>query len=92
MFGKKRVYENILSFRTMSTWIRTWVAREQEGPANDVDYGEIGKWVMDNRKLIDSQSQLQTAELLTKRFPRVVAVEVMDAFKASGVLIYPNWP
>ena len=92
IFGKQRVYENILSFRTLSTVIRTWISRDPEGPGQDVDYGEIGKWVSDNRQAIDAQPALMTAEQLSKKFPRIVAVEVMDAFKSAGVLIYPNWP
>lgn len=92
-FGAKaRVYENILSFRTLSSFIRTWVERDKGGPSDQEDYAVISAWINTHRPEIDNQPLLDTAEALSKAFPRIVAVEVMNGSKTNGVLIYPRWP
>jgi len=87
----QRLYENILSFRTLSTVIRTWVEREKDGPIDQEDYVIINVYVQANRQVIDTQSMIDTAEMMTKAFPRICAVEVMNGSKTNGVLIYPRW-
>lgn len=89
---KSKVYENILSFRTLTTHIRTWVERGQEGPGDQEDWATISDWIGNNRHQIDEQPLLETAEQLCKQFPRIVAVEVLAGSKTNGVLIYPRWP
>ena len=87
----QRLYENILAFRTLNTVIRTWVEREQKGPYDQDDYKEINAYIQLNRQTIDLQAMIDTAEMLTKAFPRICAVEVMNGSKTNGVLIYPRW-
>jgi hypothetical protein len=87
----QRLYENILAFRTLSTVIRTWVEREPSGPIDQEDYVTINAYVQTNRQVIDSQAMIDTAEMLTKAFPRICAVEVMNGSRTNGVLIYPRW-
>ena len=87
----QRLYENILSFRTLSTNIRTWVERDKSGPIDQEDYVEINAYVQANRQVIDTQAMIDTAEMLTKDFPRIVAVEVMNGSRTNGVIIYPRW-
>jgi hypothetical protein len=87
----QRLYENILSFRTLSTVIRTWVEREKDGPIDQEDYVTINAYVQANRQVIDTQSMIDTAEMMTKAFPRICAVEVMNGSRTNGVLIYPRW-
>jgi len=87
----QRLYENILSFRTLSTNIRTWVEREKRGPIDQEDYVDINAYVQANRQVIDSQAMIDTAEMMTKAFPRIVAVEVMNGSRTNGVIIYPRW-
>ena len=92
MFSRpQRLYENILSFRTLSTNIRTWVERDKSGPIDQEDYVEINAYVQTNRQVIDSQAMIDTAEMMTKDFPRIVAVEVMNGSRTNGVIIYPRW-
>jgi hypothetical protein len=92
MFSRpQRLYENILSFRTLHTNIRTWVERDKSGPIDQEDYVEINAYVQTNRQVIDSQAMIDTAEMLTKDFPRIVAVEVMNGSRTNGVIIYPRW-
>lgn len=92
MFTKQRVYENILSFRTLTTVIRTWVTRGKEGPSDQEDYVELSAWVSANRQVIDAQGLMDTAEMMAKEFPRIGAIEVMNGSRTSGVLLYPRWP
>jgi hypothetical protein len=87
----QRLYENILAFRTLSTVIRTWVEREKHGPIDQEDYKEINEYIQANRQVIELQAMIDTAEMLTKAFPRICAVEVMNGSKTNGVLIYPRW-
>jgi hypothetical protein len=87
----QRLYENILSFRTLHTVIRTWVERDADGPYDQEDYKDINAYVQANRQVIDSQAMIDTAEMLTKDFPRIVAVEVMNGSRTNGVIIYPRW-
>jgi len=87
----QRVYENILVFRTLHTNIRTWVERDKSGPIDQEDYAEINTYVQTNRQVIDSQAMIDTAEMLTKEFPRIVAVEVLNGSRTNGVIIYPRW-
>lgn len=89
---KQRVYENILYFRTLSTHIRTWVERHREGPSDQEDWSAISDWIGINRSVIDEQPPMDTAEQLSRQFPRIVAVEVMNGSKTNGVLLYPRWP
>ena len=92
LFAKpQRLYENILAFRTLNTVIRTWVEREKTGPGDTEDYQEINAYVQANRQVIDAQELIDTAEMMTKAFPRIVAVEVLTGSKTNGVLIYPRW-
>lgn len=92
MFSRpQRLYENILSFRTLHTNIRTWVERDKSGPIDQEDYVEINAYVQTNRQVIDSQAMIDTAEMITKDFPRIVAVEVMNGSRTNGVIIYPRW-
>jgi hypothetical protein len=92
MFSRpQRLYENILSFRTLSTNIRAWVERDKHGPNDQEDYVTINTYVQANRQVIDSQAMIDTAEMLTKDFPRIVAVEVMNGSRTNGVIIYPRW-
>jgi hypothetical protein len=92
MFSKpQRLYENILAFRTLHTVIRTWVEREKTGPNDQEDYREINSYIQEHRQKIDLQATIDTAEMLTKEFPRICAVEVMNGSKTNGVLIYPRW-
>ena len=94
MFSKpkpQRLYENILTFRTLNTNIRTWVERDKDGPYDQEDYREINAYVQANRQVIDSQAMIDTAEMMTKEFPRIVAVEVMNGSRTNGVIIYPRW-
>ena len=90
-FVPKRVYENILRYRTLYTMIRVWVEREKDGPDDQTDYAEIGEFIKDNRPLIDSQGMLATAELVSKAFHRIVAIEVISGSNTNGVIIYPRW-
>ena len=83
----KRVYQNILAFRTLNTVIRAWVERDKDGPYDQEDYKEINAYVLANRQTIDLQAMIDTAEMLTKDFPRIVAVEVMNGSKTNGVII-----
>ena len=83
----KRMYQNILAFRTLNTVIRTWVERDENGPIDQEDYKEIYAYVQANRQTIDLQAMIDTAEMLTKDFPRIVAVEVMNGSKTNGVII-----
>jgi hypothetical protein len=83
----KRVYQNILAFRTLNTLIRAWVERDKDGPYDQEDYKEINAYVLANRQTIDLQAMIDTAEMLTKDFPRIVAVEVMNGSKTNGVII-----
>jgi hypothetical protein len=87
----QRLYENILAFRTLNTVIRTWVDREKHGPIDQEDYKEINAYIQEHRQTIDLQAMIDTAEMLTKAFPRICAVEVMNGSKTNGVLIYPRW-
>jgi hypothetical protein len=87
----QRLYENILAFRTLNTVIRTWVEREKEGPIDQDDHKEINAFIQEHRQTIDLQAMIETAEMLTKKFPRICAVEVMNGSKTNGVLIYPRW-
>jgi len=87
----QRLYENILAFRTLNTVIRTWVDREKHGPIDQEDYKEINAYIQEQRQTIDLQAMIDTAEMLTKAFPRICAVEVMNGSKTNGVLIYPRW-
>jgi hypothetical protein len=87
----QRLYENILAFRTLNTVIRTWVEREKHGPIDQEDYKEINAYIQEHRQAIDLQAMIDTAEMLTKAFPRICAVEVMNGSKTNGVLIYPRW-
>ena len=87
----QRLYENILAFRTLHTVIRTWVEREKQGPYDQEDYKDINAYVQANRQVIDSQAMIDTAEMMTKDFPRIVAVEVMNGSRTNGVIIYPRW-
>ena len=87
----QRLYENILAFRTLNTIIRTWVEREKHGPIDQEDYREINAYIQEHRQEIDLQAMIDTAEMLTKEFPRICAVEVMNGSKTNGVLIYPRW-
>lgn len=87
----QRLYENILAFRTLNTVIRTWVEREKHGPIDQEDYKEINAYIQEHRQTIDLQAMIETAEMLTKQFPRICAVEVMNGSKTNGVLIYPRW-
>ena len=92
LFSKpQRLYENILSFRTLHTNIRTWVERDKDGPYDQEDYKDINAYVQASRQVIDSQAMIDTAEMLTKDFPRIVAVEVMNGSRTNGVIIYPRW-
>jgi len=92
MFSKpQRLYENILAFRTLNTVIRTWVEREKSGPNDQEDYKAINAYIQEHRQTIDLQAMIDTAEMLTKEFPRICAVEVMNGSKTNGVLIYPRW-
>jgi hypothetical protein len=92
LFGKQRLYENILAFRTLSTVIRTWVERGREGPTDQEDFAEINAYVQANRQVIDSQEPMASAEMLAGQFPRICAVEVMNGSKTNGCLLYPRWP
>ena len=83
----KRMYQNILAFRTLNTVIRAWVERDQDGPIDQEDFKEINAYVLANRQTIDLQAMIDTAEMLTKDFPRIVAVEVMNGSKTNGVII-----
>jgi hypothetical protein len=83
----RRMYQNILAFRTLNTVIRTWVERDENGPIDQEDYKEIHAYVLANRQTIDLQAMIDTAEMLTKDFPRIVAVEVMNGSKTNGVII-----
>jgi hypothetical protein len=87
----QRLYENILAFRTLHTVIRTWVERDKDGPYDQEDYKDINAYVQSKRQVIDSQAMIDTAEMLTKDFPRIVAVEVMNGSRTNGVIIYPRW-
>jgi hypothetical protein len=87
----QRLYENILTFRTLSTNIRTWVERDKRGPNDQEDFVTINAYVQANRQVIDSQAMIDTAEMLTKDFPRIVAVEVQNGSRTNGVIIYPRW-
>jgi hypothetical protein len=87
----KRVYENILTFRTLNTHIRTWVDRGTFAPTQDDDHKVIHAWIQEHRQIIDTQQLLETAEMLTKEFSRICAVEVQNGSKTAGVLIYPRW-
>jgi hypothetical protein len=87
----QRLYENILAFRTLHTVIRTWVERDKGGPNDQEDYKDINAYVQANRQVIDSQAMIDTAEMLTKEFPRICAVEVMNGSRTNGVIIYPRW-
>jgi hypothetical protein len=87
----QRLYENILTFRTLSTNIRAWVERDKRGPNDQEDFVTINAYVQANRQAIDSQAMIDTAEMLTKDFPRIVAVEVMNGSRTNGVIIYPRW-
>lgn len=89
---KERLYENILAFRTLNTVIRTWVDREKDGPIDQEDYKEINAYVQANRQTIDLQAMIDTAEMISREFPRISAIEVMNGSKTNGVLIYPRWP
>ena len=92
LFSKpQRLYENILAFRTLNTVIRTWVERDKQGPYDQEDYKEINAYIQEHRQTIDLQAMIDTAEMLTKAFPRICAVEVMNGSKTNGVLIYPRW-
>jgi len=92
LFSKpQRLYENILAFRTLNTVIRTWVERDKSGPYDQEDYKEINAYIQEHRQTIDLQAMIDTAEMLTKAFPRICAVEVMNGSKTNGVLIYPRW-
>jgi hypothetical protein len=92
MFSKpQRLYENILAFRTLNTVIRTWVEREPHGPSDQDDHKEINAYIQEHRQAIDLQAMIDTAEMLTKEFPRICAVEVMNGSKTNGILIYPRW-
>jgi S1-C subfamily serine protease len=79
----QRLYENILAFRTLNTVIRTWVEREKTGPNDQEDYKEINAYIQEHRQEIDLQAMIDTAEMLTKRFPRICAVEVMNGSPAA---------
>ena len=88
---QQRVYKNILSYRTLNTVIRVWVEREQSGPTDQDDYLTINTYVQANRQVIDTQAMIDTAEMMTKDFPRICAVEVMNGSRTNGVIIYPRW-
>jgi hypothetical protein len=90
--SKQRVYENILAFRTLSTHIRTWVERDKSGPTDQEDWSMIADWLSHHRNEIDEQPPMDTAEQLSKAFPRIVAVEVMNGARTNGCLLYPRWP
>ena len=81
------MYQNILAFRTLNTVIRVWVERDQNGPIDQDDFKEIDAYVLANRQTIDRRRMIDTAEMLTKDFPRIVAVEVMNGSKTNGVII-----
>ena len=83
----KRMYQNILAFRTLNTVIRAWVERDKDGPYDQEDFKEINAYVLANRQTIDLQAMIDTAEMITKDFPRIVAVEVMNGSKTNGVII-----
>ena len=83
----KRMYQNILAFRTLNTVIRAWVERDADGPIDQEDFKEINAYVLANRQTIDLQAMIDTAEMITKDFPRIVAVEVMNGSKTNGVII-----
>lgn len=87
----QRLYDNILAFRTLHTVIRTWVEREKEGPSDTADFQEINAYVQANRQAIDAQELIDTAEMMTKAFPRIVAVEVLTGSKTYGFLFYARW-
>jgi hypothetical protein len=91
-FAKTRVYENILYFRTLSTHIRTWVERDKDGPSDQEDWSLISDWIGQRRMRIDDQPLMETAEQISREFPRIVAIEVLNGSKTNGVLIYPRWP
>jgi hypothetical protein len=67
------------------------VDREKHGPIDQEDYKEINAYIQEHRQEIDLQAMIDTAEMLTKEFPRICAVEVMNGSKTNGVLIYPRW-
>lgn len=93
LFGtQKKVYENILAFRTLNTHIRTWVERDKEGPDDQADWSLVSDWISGNRHTIDTQPAMATCEQLCKQFPRIVAAEVMNGAKTNGCLLYPRWP
>lgn len=93
LFGtQKKVYENILTFRTLNTHIRTWVERDKEGPDDQADWTEVSDWISTHRHAIDVQPMMETAEQLCKQFPRIVAAEVLHGSKMYGSLLYPRWP
>ena len=81
---KERVYENILRFRTLNTHIRTWVERRKEGPGHFADHADINNYVSAKRGQYDAQPLMDTAEDLAREFPRIVAVEVMNAGTAKN--------
>jgi len=90
--AKQRIWENILKFRTLTTHIRVWIDRESDGPQPDADWAEIQEFIGVHRHQIDGQTLQSTVTLLTEKFPRISAIEVLNGSGTSGVLLYPRWP
>lgn len=89
---KARIWENILRFRTLTTNIRVWIDREVDGPQPDADWAEIQEFIGTHRHQIDGQTLQATVTLITDKFPRISAIEVLNGSATSGVLLYPRWP
>jgi len=92
IFGKTVVWENILKFRTFNYVIRTWVERKAEGPRHGEDAAVIGNWVAAHRQRLDGMDGEEVAKEMSKEFPRISAIEVMNGYGSEGCLLYPRWP
>jgi hypothetical protein len=92
IFGKTVVWENILKFRTFNYCIRTWVERSAAGPGHQEDAAVIGNWVAAHRQRLDGMDGEEVAKEMSKEFPRISAIEVMNGYGSEGCLLYPRWP
>ena len=92
IFGKQAVWENILKFRTFNYVIRTWVERQAAGPDCAEDMAAMHNWVAAHRARIDTMPKEDIATEMSKEFPRISAIEVMNGYQSEGCLLYPRWP
>jgi hypothetical protein len=49
-------------------------------------------WVAAHRARIDTMPKEAIATEMSKEFPRISAIEVMNGYQSEGCLLYPRWP